>query len=311
MMPKGPVRYFNLFLLLLCGCSQDAVKPAAALEPVLSHQYRQDSVTVIVSVSETNIATTGQVQLALDVQAPPGTAVVFPEVENAVEPFTLSGSWSEPQQTLPNGKILYRSVWQLVPNLPGETVFQPLEIIAGTATVKTDPITVSVRSVLPEGLDSLEIKDIAAPATVLPEQQQKEHLWFILLGSSIAMATLLALVRRRRNTKAIIVLSPRETAFQALANLPDDPIARIHELDRILREYLELRFGLPMAGKTTEEIIPVIPHYPLLGRRLTLEAFLTTSERVRFSHRMPDGFLEKSERYIRQFIEETKEEENP
>ena len=66
-------------IALLSSCSKEVAEQKAPSEPVLSRQYRQGSVTAIVSASETNIAATGQVQLTLDVQVPPGTDVVFPE----------------------------------------------------------------------------------------------------------------------------------------------------------------------------------------------------------------------------------------
>lgn len=298
-------RLYFAAMLLLCGCSREAAKTTPPSEPVLSHQYRQDSVTVVLSLSETNIATTGKIQLTLAVQAPPGIDVAFPEVEQWVEPFSVSGSWSEPQQTLPNGKILYRSAWQCVPSLPGNSTFPPMAIVAGAATITTEPIPVSVRSILPAGLETFEIKDIAAPATLLPEQRKKEHLWLILLGSAIAIVALSAVVRLHRKGPSTITLSPHDTALLALENLPDDPVARIHELNHILRAYIETRFDLPMVGKTTQEILPVLEQHPFTG----LADFLERGEVVRFSNRVPDGFAEEAEHYVRQFIAETKQEE--
>jgi hypothetical protein len=278
---------------------------------VLSQQVRQESITVIVSVSETNIATTGQVQLILDVQAPPGTDVVFPEVGSFVEPFMVSGSWSEPLQTLPNGKILHRGVWLLVPSLPGEVVFQPLEILAGSAAIRTEPIPVFVRSILPEGLDAFEIKDIAAPAALLPEQKQAQQLWLILLGLVVAAALIILAIRLARRPKMIIVLSPHEEAFQALETLPEEAMPRLQAITRILLQYIARRFNVPVAGKTTGEILPLIPRYPLFGRRIKLVEFLQASEQIRFSNRIPDGFCEQSEQYVRRFVEAIKQEEDP
>jgi len=294
-------------IALLSSCSKEVAEQKAPSEPVLSRQYRQGSVTAIVSASETNIAATGQVQLTLDVQVPPGTDVVFPEVGNRVEPFTLSGSWTEPLQTLPNGKILHRGVWLLVPSLPGEVVFQPLEIAAGPATLKTEPILVSVRSILPEGLDTLEIKDIAAPATLLPEQRKEQQRWLIFLGLATATALVVLCIGLGRRPKRVVVLSPHEEAFQALETLPADAMVRLHELTRILLQYIARRFHVPVVGKTTKEIVPDVPRFPLLGHRQKLVKFLETSEQIRFSNRLPDGFTEKSECYIRWIIEETKE----
>ncbi len=275
---------------------------------MLSRQYRQGSVTAIVSASETNIAATGQVQLTLDVQVPPGTDVVFPEVGNRVEPFTLSGSWTEPLQTLPNGKILHRGVWLLVPSLPGEVVFQPLEIAAGPATLKTEPILVSVRSILPEGLDTLEIKDIAAPAILLPGQKKTQQRWLVFLGIATAAALVVLCIGLGRRPKRVAVLPPHELAFQALENLPGDPLEKIHKTSEILLSFIGGRFNLPTLGKTINEVVPLLPKKVLLGRRHKLEKFLLAAEEIRFSNRIPPGFPENYEQYVRGFVEEMKQE---
>ncbi len=320
-MQEGSILSFNVLrslrsfaaLLLLFGCSKKVAEPSSISEPELTRQYRQGSLTVVVSVSETNIASSGTIQLMLDVQAPPGAKVGFPELGYSIGPFAISDSYSEPLQTLPNGKILHRQIWQLVPSLPGEGIFQPLEITAGSARIKTKPIPVTVRSLLPEGLEAFEIKDIAAPATLLPEQRTQRHRGLILAGSAIAIALAIAFIRLRRKTKTIAMAPPHETAFQALENLPEDPVARLHELNRILCEYIEHRFTLPMIGKTTCEILPILENTNIKGLTPALTpallGFFEHGEQVRFSNRVPDGFVEEAERIARKFVETTKREE--
>ncbi len=295
-------------ILLLGGCSREVAEQSLPSEPVLSRQYRQGSVTVVLSASETNISSTGQIRLVLDVQTPPATEVVFPAVGNQFEPFSVSESYSEPLQTLPNGKTLHRTVWKLVPGLPGTTVFQSLEIAAGPATIQTDPFPVAVRSILPEGVDAFEIRDIAAPATLLPEQRETRHRWLALaglLGVAVLATLAIALARRPRKT---VVLPPHETAFQALENLPEEPLERIHKLSEILLAFLGGRFGLPTHGKTVNEVMPMLPRKILLGRRHKLEAFLSEAEQIRFSNRVPPGFAGDYEAYVRGFVDEMKQE---
>jgi len=297
-----------MLLFLLCGCAKEDPEQSIASEPVLSRQYRSGSVTVILSVSETNITSSGKIQLMLDVQAPPGADVVFPEAGIVPEAFSISGSYSEPQQTLGNGKTLHRRVWTLVPELPGEVVFQPLAILAGNQTIQTAPLSIQVRSILPPELDTFEIKDIAAPAALLPEQERKQRIGWIALGLAIAAAGVAILIRRSRKAKHIITIPPHETALQAFENLPDEPIARIHELNHILREYIENRFNLPMIGKTTAEILPIIGDTEFRGLTPRLKEFLVGGEGIRFSNRMTEGFTEEAEQFVREFVESTRED---
>lgn len=309
---KGPIRRFNILLcffaasFLLCSCSKKESSPSSVADPALFRQYRKDSATVIVSVSKTNITTSGSIRLMLDIHAPEKADVVSPEIDALIEPFSIAKYYFEPPQTLPNGKILHRTVWHLVPGLPGTVIFPPLEIFVGTTLIKTQPISIEVCSVLPEGLDVFEIKDISAPVIRLPEQIYQHRLWKVLTGTTIALVCILFGIRRRRNPKQLIEASPYDTAIQALENLPTDPVPRIHELNYILRKYIEPRFGLPMIGKTTAEILPVLRNTELQGLTPKLMSFLETGEQVRFSNRVPSGFTAEAEQFVHEFVESTK-----
>ncbi len=300
-------RLLSAAALLLTACSKEAVEPSAASAPVLSRQYRQKSVTVIVSASETNITTAGKIQLMIDVHAPPGAEVGIPEMDAVAKPFLVSDSYSEPVQTLPNGKHLHRRGWMLIPSLPGETVFQPFKISAGSTTVETDAITVNVTSLLPKELTTFEIKDIAGPAILLPEEKQRQKLWLILSGIAVAVACLAFAIKLIRRPQKPVVLAPHETAFLALKNLPADELEKIQALTVILLSFIGARFNLPTTTRTVHEILPHLPKELLLGRRQDLEKMLIESEQIRFSNKVPPGFADELENYAHAFVEEMKE----
>jgi hypothetical protein len=295
-------------LLLLNGCSKEAHELAASSKPALSRQYRQDSVTVIVSASETNISTAGKIQLMIDVHAPPTAEVVFPDIEYFIKPFSVADSYGEPIQILSSGKHLQRRVWTLVPSLPGETVFQPLEISAGLVTVKTEPVNVLVTSLLPQGLDTFEIKDIAESVVLLSEEKQKHKLWLILSVTAGAIAVLTFIIKRIFRPKKIIVPAPHEAAFLALENLPDNELEKIHALTEILLAFIGGRFNLPTSASTVYEILPLLPKALLPERSEPLEKFLLDSEQIRFSNKVPAGFAGELDSYVRTFVEEMKED---
>lgn len=301
------VVYFAVPLLLFCGCKDETIRSAATSEPVYSRQYRQASATVIVSLSETNIPTSGKIRLMIDVHAPVDAEVAIPEIGTFTEPFTVVEGYAEPVQLLPNGKQLHRRVWTLVPGLPGATDFQALEIGAGPESVETEPIAVSVSSLLPRDVESREIKDLAAPAALLPEQKKRQRVNYILFAVAASMAIAAGLVSLLRRPKKAIIVPPDTAALQALENLPDGAAFRVDATRRILLEYLERQFHIPTAGKTTGEIIRTIPGYPLLGRRIVLANFLTASDLVRFSNRIPEGYAEGAVEYVRGFVKETTE----
>lgn len=293
-------------LFLLAGCKEEAVRQEFS-EPVYSAQYRQASTTVIVSLSATNIASSGQIRMMIDVHAPEGSDVVVPELGGLVVPFSVGDGYSEPVQFLPNGKLLHRRVWILLPGLPGETVFQPVEIQVGSDAVKTKAVNVSVSSLLPAGIEKPEIKDIVAPVELLPEEKKRQQIKYILLAFSGSVAFLALVLHWMSRPKRRVVLAPDEAALQALGTLPEDALARIDETRRILIEYLERQFEIRTAGKTTGEIIRNIPKYPLLGRRIRLVNELTTNDLIRFSNRIPERYTEEFADYVRWFVEETTE----
>uniref|UniRef100_UPI003568F14C hypothetical protein n=1 Tax=Pontiella sp. TaxID=2837462 RepID=UPI003568F14C len=177
----------GLFAVLL-GCSEKASEPVSLSEPAYSRQYRAGALTVIVSLSETNIPSSGKITALLEVHAPAGIDPVFPNLGNAIDPFAIADTYSEPAQALPNGKRLYRQVWMLVPGLPGRTEFQSLEIRAGDERLETEPVTVTVTSLLPPDTEELALRDIAAPIEQLPEQQNKRRSLYTLIGTLLVLA---------------------------------------------------------------------------------------------------------------------------
>lgn len=291
----------SLFAALL-GCSEKTEKSESFAEPAYSKQYREHSVTAIVTLSETNIPTSGRIRLMIDVHAPAHSEVILPDLGNAVDPFTVDnrGNYTEPVQILPNGKHLTRRVWSLVPGLAGTNEFQSLEIHAGAETVKTQPVRVTVESLLPPGTDSFEIKDIAEPITLLPEQEKKRRSIYTVLGVLFGLIIVFLLISRLRKPKAVQLVLPHEAAFQSLESLPEDPVEKIHKINRILRSYYEARFGIPMIGKTLVEISGFLDDEEIIP-------FLERCEDLRFANKVPTGFTDEAEQFVRNYIERTLE----
>lgn len=297
-----------LTLSLFSGYTTKAAEPSALAEPIFSQQYRKESITVILSVSETNIPTSGKVQLMLDVHAPHDSEVFFPEIEPFIEPFAIANGYAEPVQLLPSGKQLHRRVWELVPNLPGETIFQPLEIQIGATAITTEPVAVNVTSLLPAEISILEIRDISAPIALLPKQQLKRE-WILKTIASLIGILLIGLVFKfRKRVSTIGVVPPYKAALQSLENLPDEELEKIHRLVEILLAFIGKRFQLPITGRTVDEILPLLSPETLGENREQLETFIRAGEQIRFSNKVPSDFAASFENYVRTFIEEMKEE---
>ena len=297
----------SLFVAIF-GCTEHREETASYSEPVYSQQYRQRGVTAIVTLSETNIPTSGKIQLMVDVHAPADTEVVLPDLGNQVAPFSIADSYSEPIQSLPNRKLLYRRVWTLLPALPGNVRLQPLEISAGSITFETAPIHVQVTSLLPKGLEGFEIKDITAPIELLPEEEQRKQTGLIAAAVAGGLMALILIIKLIRRPRRVVVLTPHQKARRALEDLPEERLEKIQALNEILLTFIEGYFEVPMVGKTLGEVCALLPKKELLGRRPKLERFLTTSEETRFSQIISDDFAEEMEQFTHKFITATSEE---
>lgn len=294
-------------VLLLAGCSKEPAEQATVFEPALTRQYRRDSTTIIVSLSETNITTAGKILLMLDVHVPADLETVVPEILDLIEPFTVADRYSEPIQALPNGKQLHRHVWVLVPGLPGAYRFLPLEINVGSVSIRTEPVHIGVASLLPADIDGFEIKDISAPETRLPEEKRRNRMGLVLTGTALSIIVLALGIKIFRRPRQTILPSPSEEAFQALNQLPADELSRIQALTGILLAFIERRLQVGTTGKTLNEIIPSLSEELLPNRKEPLIQLLRSSEQVRFSNRVPCGFGAELEAFIRSFIEELEE----
>jgi len=291
-------------LLVLTGCNDQQQHQQARSEPVYSKQFRQEAATVIISASSTNIPASGKILLILDVHAPADSTVTFPALDEQIGTFTIIDGYSEPVQLLENGKLLYRRAWTIAPSQPGTTILEPIEILVGSATVTTEPITVEVTSTLPPDLEALTIRDIAPPIERLPQQETKRRMLLLisLLAVLAAGAVLIRNALRRKPEPP--PLPPHEAALLALEHLPADPTDRIHALSAILNSYLEQRYNLPLAGKTLDETLPLLPE----AYRDELTEFLTTCQQVRFSNKVPEGFAEQACKTVTDFVEKTRED---
>lgn len=302
--------YLLYAALLITGCLPKKAPPSGSFsEPAYSQQYRQHALLAIVSLSETNLPTSGKIKLLIDVHAPSGAAVVFPELETLIAPFSIAESYPEPIQNLPNGKQLHRRGWTLLPALPGPVEFLPFQIYAGNLHIETAPIPLRVTSRLPSSLNTLEIKDISPPIELLPQEAHRKHVWKWSIGTAAAALLIGLLVRRIRQPKEIIPRTPDEKALLALANLPHRPAEKIDALNQILLTFIEEQFHVPLSGKVLQETCALLPKHELLGRRHQLEKFLVAADQARFSNIISDKLVRELECYTHKFIQESLEVE--
>ena len=210
-------------LLLLVGCTGEGDIENAQAKPAYSKQFRSGAATVILSISETNIAASGQLHFLLEVHAPPETEIVYPDMASLLESLSILDAYTEPVQTLPNRKKLHRRAWILAPTRSGASRIQPLAIGVGMDSLQTDEIRIEVESMLPPDLDSLAIRDIAPSFEKLPEQERKRRVWAIALLLCLGLPALFFLIKKTTAGKTAPPPCPHDSALAALGNLTEYP----------------------------------------------------------------------------------------
>jgi len=166
-------------------------------------------------------------------------------------------------------------------------------IARGAGHLKTTELFLEVISVLPEGGEVSDIRDIKPPREPLLRFPR----WLLILFGAVPALALIAallrgLLRRRPKPPEAPPLPAHEVALRALAALalpgPEDAEAVRHfafQLSEIVRTYVEARFDLNATDLTTEEILSRLPDLEALEARAEAELahLLAGTDRVKFA----------------------------
>ncbi len=322
-------------LALLAGCrAQVPAEEARPGEPAerVERAERRAPVEVRASVDRA-VATTGDlITYRIAVERDPGWEVEIPEAGSEIAGFRIVDAGREPARkrgdrfveerwytlradlvgsyVLPPLAVAYRRA-------PAEDGAEPAEAGTGEGAVETSEIFVEVESVLPEGGEATDIRDIK------PLRRTEGPLaWWLAAAAALALAAAAAayLLWRRRRPRAPAPPVPAHlAAFRALEALRGLDLADPEALRRfyfglseILRAYIEGRFGLNATDLTSEEILARSAELQGLGpaEREGLERFLLDTDRVKFAeHRPGEAEIEQVYERALGFVEATQPRE--
>jgi hypothetical protein len=229
----------------------------------------------------------GSVELVVDLFVEDGRQVEFtPEL-----PADL-GARPLPAATWPlAGGRWTQHRFELRPRTVGSRTVPALRVESQGAVATTPELTLQVTSVLGDATG-----DVEAPA---PPFAPPASLWPYLAaaGALLALAALWCWRRRRPQPAAVqTALPPHVTALRSLARLRHAPrrtAAEIHgfyvEVSRILRTYVEQRFGWRAPERTTEEFLAELEQGQQLDQRQrrALDGFLRQCDLVKFARLLP------------------------
>jgi hypothetical protein len=203
------------------------------------------------------------------VQAAAGQTVRFPDLGERLGPFAVVGETARAVSSEPGQAQLWRHDYLLEPEAVGSLEIPPLRVTieparpdpaVGTIEAATRPLAVAVTAVAPPDANLTRPKDIAAPVE-LPPAPLPPWLWLAGGGLTLGLGLLVLWLRRRRPAASTSPVAPGRWALAELDRLapadPADPAAVLHfhsRLAEVMRHYLALRFGLPAASRTTEEL---------------------------------------------------------
>jgi MYXO-CTERM domain-containing protein len=265
-----------LALVFGCGAAEDpfAGRPARPLD-------------LRASLGATATPLLGTVELVVDLFVEDGR-----QVELAPHLPAELGARALPAvtRTLLGGRWT-RHRFELRPRTVGVLTVPALRVASQGAVATTPELTLQVTSVLPHAAG-----DVEAPA---PPFAPPASLWPYLAaaGALLALAALAFWRRRRpRLAAAQTALPPHVTALRSLARLRHAPRRTAAEIDgfyvevsRILRAYVEQRFGWRAPERTTEEFLAELEQGQRLddGQRRALAGFLRRCDLVKFARLLP------------------------
>jgi hypothetical protein len=307
----------------LAGCGGEPASEVAKMEDQL-HQTGQLSLALQAGPTELDI--TQSLQLTLETRAPESFQIEFPAIEeSALGDFTVETERSLPGELGSDNRLRKQWVTTLAPFLPGEYKIPSLDVTFSVPgepnpeTLSTDPIDVTVRSVLRTDAPPEDIHDIVGPLAMAQSWLDSAGVRIVLAFVVVAaVAAVAAILFRRRNLQLPpVTLQPaHEKALLALDELLAEHLLRkgqakvfYQRVSAILRLYIEDRFGLHAPEQTTEEFLSSLSfvHVFQAPQKEALDAFLNHCDLVKFAEyeTTTDDALRTAES-CRTFIYETR-----
>ena len=293
--------------------------------PAAQQEHSVDGVRLALEVDRQELAIDGRIRLSVQLEVPAGRLAALPDLSAQFGPFAVVVQ-SPAESSSAGGITVLRRYYDLEPEGVGDLMVPSLVVpirdrqVGGAAVqeIRTDPVPIAVTSVVPDGVDYTEPKDIAPPMS-LPQPGWPIQVW-ALLGIVVGTIAAAVLLWRRRGRRTVTV-RPQPAHLVALAELDllqqavlgdEERLEALYvRLSAVLRRYLGWRFGLRALMQTTEEFVAGLPgtERVLAPYRSLLGALLASFDLVKFArHRPQRSEVEEALRRVREFIERTGDE---
>jgi len=266
---------------------------------------------ITANLNHSRVTIGDRITLTLEVDAPEGSQVIFPELKDHVGDLEVKGVQKTPNHM--EAILTSYSVGSFAIPILSTQVIAPN---GEKTTLETLQLFVEVVSVAKKGDPMVDIRDIKGPM-VLPGffLSPWRIVGILLLGG---LFVLFYFLRKRTSPKPNAPpLPPHLVALEALDKLDrellfDHDVKEYHFLvSGILRRYLEDRFGVRAPEQTTEEFLKASSKNHILNdpQKVLLKSFLEQCDLVKFAKLTPSaqearrisqiarGFINEAETY--------------
>ena len=322
------IQYVILGAVLVAGgglsCSRKAAPSgdAAAAKPAVSREFgKAGPVALKIELSADKLTTGDVLTCTLTVRANEGYEAEFPELAFPDDVPGMILTRHERQEKREQGQTLTVERFELEPEYAGKFEWPALEVYYHQAdeireeVLDTEPIAFEVTET-PTSAEVLELKPARGLVTVEQIAAAQRRTWpWVVAGAAAAVVfagIVVYLVRRPR-----VGPPPRpahEVALEALRALAArDLVAQgliepfFVEITRIVRDYIEAKFGLRAPEQTTEEFLAGLASSSVVARHKdTLAPFLAAADEVKFARATPDtNVIQRTFDTARDFVLQT------
>jgi hypothetical protein len=311
---------------MLAGwASGAAAQTRPADTPAVRQEHAIEGVRLALEVDRQELAIDGRIRVIMQLEVAPGRVAALPDLPDRLGRFAVAAQ-SPAESSSEGGALVLRRHYDLEPESVGALTVPPFVIAVrdrqggddAVQEIRTDPVPITVTSVVPDGVDYTEPKDIAPPMS-LPSPAWPIALWAVLGAVAAGVAAAVLWWRGRRRRAAAV--RPQPAHLLALAELDRLQPAEFGDAERfevfyvrlsaILRRYLHWRFGLRALMQTTEECVARLAggERALTPYRSLLGTLLAGFDLVKFArHRPQRSDMEEALRRVREFVERTADE---
>ncbi len=288
--------------------------------------FERGPVTIYIDVDKKEITLAERLKFAISVEGDENYAFELPRFGDKLEQFGIVDyTTTQPRLVEKNRTRISRS-YVLEPFLSGDYKIPPMTVVfrekgnndSPYHEIETEEIVIKVTSLLPQDQKDLVIHDIKPPVDL--SMSRMVWIWAGVVAAVLIIilpaAFFIAKYLWNKNNNVQAERPAHEHAYRALeALVREDLIGKgqiklfYQRISRILRQYIELRFGLHAPEQTTEEFLAGIDKGNQLPEKYNplLKNFLVHCDLVKFAEHQPTTEdIQKTFDSCKAFIAETK-----